>query len=244
LTPGPPICTKHTSDNLEQKGLEIMLTAVAYTRVSTAQQGKSGLGLEAQTAAIAAFAAQQGYELAASYNEVETGKGHDAIARRPKLAAALKHARKLKAPVIVAKLCRLSRSSHFITGLMVNRVKFIVAEIGADADPFMLQIYAAVAEKERAMISERTKAALKAAKARGTVLGVHGATLADANRAAAEAQAATLTPIIRELQAAGITTTRAIAAELNARKVPSARGGAWHPPSVARLLARLAAYEL
>jgi DNA invertase Pin-like site-specific DNA recombinase len=218
-----------------------MLTAVAYTRVSTAQQGKSGLGQEAQTAAIAAFAAQQGYQLAAHYDEVETGKGHDAIVRRPKLSAALKHARKLKAPVIVAKLCRLSRSSHFITGLMVNRVKFIVAEIGADADPFMLQIYAAVAEKERAMISERTKAALKAAKARGIKLGTHGRALAEDNRVAAEAHATALAATIREIQAIGMTTTRAIAAELNARKVPSARGGDWHAPSVARLLARLAA---
>jgi DNA invertase Pin-like site-specific DNA recombinase len=217
------------------------MQAVVYTRVSTAQQGKSGLGLEAQQAAVAAFAVQHGFELAASYDEVEPGKGHDAIARRPKLAAALKHAKRLKAPVIVAKLCRLSRDVAFISALMANRVRFIVAEIGPDVDPFMLHIYAAVAEKERAMISERTKAALQAAKARGKVLGGHGAKLAKANHDAADAHADTLAPTIRELQAAGITTTRAIAAELNARKVPSARGGDWHAPSIARLLARIAA---
>jgi len=105
----------------------------------------------------------------------------------------------------------------------------------------MLHIYAALAQKERALISARTKAALKAAKARGTVLGRNSAALAAVHRAEADAHALTLAPVVRELRAAGITSVRKIAAELNARKVPAANGGAWHATSVARLLARLAA---
>ena len=144
-----------------------MPSAVTYTSVSTIKQGQSGLGLDAQDAAIAAFCTQHGLDVAGRYCEVETGKGHDALDRRPQLAAALAHARKPKAPVVVAKLDRLGRDVHFIAGLMANRVPFIVTELGIDTDPFMLHIYAALAQKERALISARTKAALKAAKARG-----------------------------------------------------------------------------
>src|SRR3954467_14167799 len=131
------------------------IQAVAYVRVSTSQQGKSGLGIEAQRAAIARFCEAEGYEVEAEHVEVETGKGADALERRPQLAAALARARRLKGPIIVAKLDRLSRDVHFISGLMSQRVPFV----GADADPFMLHIYAAFAERERAIISARTKAA-------------------------------------------------------------------------------------
>ena len=110
-------------------------------------------------------------ELSAEYVEVETGKGADALDRRPRLAAALAAARKTRAPVVVAKLCRLSRDVAFISGLMAQRVPFIVAELGTDADPFMLHIYAALAEKERGMIAERTRAALAAKKPQGANLG-------------------------------------------------------------------------
>jgi len=106
----------------------------------------------------------------AEFVEVESGKGADALDRRPQLVAALAYARKVKAVVVVAKLCRLSRDVHFISGLMTQRVPFIVAELGADADPFMLHIYAALAEKERALIAERTRAALAQRKAQGVVL--------------------------------------------------------------------------
>ena len=126
-----------------------MRPIVSYIRVSTGKQGKSGLGIEAQREAIARFAAAEGLEVLAEFVEVETGKGTDALDRRPKLAEALAKARKAKAPVVVAKLCRLSRDVAFISGLMAQRVPFIVAELGADADPFMLHIYAALAEKER-----------------------------------------------------------------------------------------------
>jgi DNA invertase Pin-like site-specific DNA recombinase len=144
-----------------------MKPIVSYIRVSTGKQGKSGLGIEAQREAIARFAAAEGLEVLMEFVEVETGKGNDALNRRPKLAEALTKARKAKAPVAVAKLCRLSRDVAFISGLMAHKVPFIVAELGADCDPFMLHIYAALAEKERMMISQRTREALKAAKDRG-----------------------------------------------------------------------------
>jgi DNA invertase Pin-like site-specific DNA recombinase len=148
-----------------------MRTLVSYIRVSTAQQGKSGLGIEAQREALSRFAEAEGFEITAEFIEVETGKGADALGRRPQLAAALAKARSLRCSIAVAKLDRLSRDVHFISGLMAHRVPFVVAELGADADPFMLHLYAALAQKERALIAERTKAALAQKKAHGAVLG-------------------------------------------------------------------------
>ena len=145
--------------------------AIGYLRVSTEGQGRSGLGLEAQRTAIGDFAGREGFELIRCYTDLETGKGADALKKRPNLAAALKAARKARCPVIVAKLDRLSRDVHFISGLMAQRVEFIVAELGRQADPFILHLFAAFAEKERTIISERTKAGLAAAKRRGTKLG-------------------------------------------------------------------------
>jgi DNA invertase Pin-like site-specific DNA recombinase len=223
-----------------------MKNAVAYIRVSTAKQGKSGLGLEAQRAAITAFAEAHGYSIEAEFQEVETGKGSDALDRRPKLAAALAHARKLKGPVIVAKLDRLSREVAFIAGLMAQRVPFVVTELGPDADPFMLHVYAALAEKERAMIAARTKAALQAKKAAGVKLG-NRTNLGEAQRKGAaknaqgaDAFAANVVPVVRSIQAAGVASLRGIADALNARGVQTPRGGAWHARSVARLLDRAA----
>ena len=157
---------------------------IGYVRVSTAQQGRSGLGLDAQKEALERFAASEGYTLSRVFVEVETGKGSDALERRPQLAAALSEARRQRCSVAVAKLDRLSRDVHFISGLMTHRVPFVVAELGADVDPFILHLFAALAEKERAMISTRTKAALKAAKARGVKLG--GPKLAQARKVALE----------------------------------------------------------
>src|SRR3954447_7242566 len=145
--------------------------AVAYLRVSSEQQGRSGLGLDAQRQAVERFAAEHGFTFVETYEEVETGKGSDALDRRPQLAAALRKAKSEKCPVVVAKLDRLSRDVAFVSGLMVQRVPFIVAELGADADPFMLHLYAALAEKERRLISERTKAALASRKTNGAKLG-------------------------------------------------------------------------
>jgi DNA invertase Pin-like site-specific DNA recombinase len=220
-----------------------MTSAIAYYRVSTARQGKSGLGIEAQKAAVQRFAEAEGLSLIGEHTEVETGKGADALDRRPELASALVQARKAKCPVLVAKLDRLSRDVHFISGLMAHRVPFIVAELGADADPFMLHLYAALAEKERALISQRTKAALAAKKAQGVKLGnpraAEAAVLAHAaHRAAADQFAANVLPIVREIQASGLTTLREIAAALNARGIHTSRGGDWHSTTVRNLLLR------
>jgi DNA invertase Pin-like site-specific DNA recombinase len=144
--------------------------AVAYYRVSTKQQHRSGLGIEAQRAAVLRFVVAEEATIITEYVEAETGKGADALDRRPQLAAALAAARAAKCPVVVSKLDRLSRDVAFIAGLMAQRVPFVVAELGADADPFMLHIYAALAEKERRLISERTRSALTARKAMGTSL--------------------------------------------------------------------------
>jgi DNA invertase Pin-like site-specific DNA recombinase len=220
-----------------------MSRAVAYYRVSTAQQGKSELGIEAQKAAVQRFAEGEGIELIGEFVEIETGKGADALERRPELAAALAAARRAKCPVLVAKLDRLSRDVHFISGLMAHRVPFVVAELGADADPFMLHLYAALAEKERSLISARTKAALAAKKAQGVKLGNPRAaeTIGQAHaaaRAAADRFAENTLPIINQIMAAGAKTTREVADALNARGVRTARGGAWHSGTVSNLLRR------
>jgi DNA invertase Pin-like site-specific DNA recombinase len=212
---------------------------IAYHRVSTERQGKSGLGLEAQQAAVERFAAAEGLEIAETFVEVETGKGADAIEQRPQLGAALKAARRLKAPIVVAKLDRLSRDVHFISGLMTRKVPFIVAALGRGVDPFMLHIYAAIAEQERRAISERTRAALAAAKARGVQLGDKG--LGARNAAAAAARDAELRPILLELAGKPL---REIAAALTARGIEAPRGGAWDASTVMRMRKRLAAAEL
>ena len=213
-----------------------MKTAIAYTRVSTAQQGRSGLGLEAQQAALARFAEAEGYQLIETFQEVETGKGSDALDRRPQLSAALKAARQHKAPIVVAKLDRLSRDVHFISGLMMHRTPFIVAELGADCDPFMLHIYAALAEKERALISRRTKDALAARKAQGKPQGGLNAG-GIRNRDEAKERAEQLRPVFAEL--AG-KSARAIAAVLNERGIATPRaGGRWHAVTVQRVMSRL-----
>ena len=218
-------------------------SVIGYVRVSTATQGRSGLGVEAQQVALKRFAASEGFALSHVFVEVETGKGADALDRRPQLAAALSEARKQRCPVVVAKLDRLSRDVHFISGLMAHRVPFLVAELGPDVDPFILHLFAALAEKERSMIAARTKAALAAAKARGVMLG--GPKLAEARKAAsvalsalADRQAANALPVIREIQRAGTKSLRRIADALNARGITTPRGGKWHASSVRNALAR------
>jgi DNA invertase Pin-like site-specific DNA recombinase len=212
-------------------------TAIAYTRVSTASQGRSGLGLEAQQTALARFAEAEGFNLLETFSEVETGKGSDALDRRPQLAEALKLAKQHKAPIIVAKLDRLSRDVHFISGLMAHKTPFIVAELGADADPFMLHLYAALAEKERRLISQRTRDALAAKKAQGVKLGGLNAK-GIRNRDEAKARAEALRPLMSELSS---LSARAIAAELNARGVATPSGARWHTETVLRVQRRLGA---
>lgn len=216
---------------------------IGYVRVSTATQSRSGLGIEAQREALARFAEAEGYELLSVLVEVETGKGADALDRRPQLASALAQARRRHCPVAVAKLDRLSRDVHFISGLMAHRVPFLVVELGSDVDPFILHLFAALAEKERSMIASRTKAALGAAKARGVKLG--GPKLAEArelavasNKSMADHHAANVLPIIREVQRSGAQTLRSIAVALNARGISTARGGQWHAMTVRNVLER------
>lgn len=221
---------------------------VAYLRVSTGRQGKSGLGIEAQREAIARFALAEDMLVTEYIVEVDTGKGSDALERRPQLAAALAQAKKLKCAVVVAKLCRLSRDVAFISGLMAQRVPFIVAELGVDADPFMLHIYAAFAEKERAVISERTKAALAAKRARGEPLG-NRTNIAQAQarggaatKASADAFAANVRPVLMQVIGSYAMTSpptlKQLAATLNKRGVRTMRGGRWHDSTVRNLLAR------
>jgi DNA invertase Pin-like site-specific DNA recombinase len=221
-----------------------MQQAVAYYRVSTARQGRSGLGIEAQRDTVTRFALAEVIELTAEFVEIETGKGADALDRRPQLAAALAAGRSRKCPVIVAKLDRLSRDVAFISGLMAQRVPFVVAELGADADPFMLHLYAALAEKERRLISERTRAALQARKAQGAKLGNPrnvDAAAAIGRKAQVESAnqlAANIMPIIASLRESGVSDLRGLAHALNTRGVRTARGGRWHVSNVKNVIDR------
>jgi DNA invertase Pin-like site-specific DNA recombinase len=208
---------------------------IAYIRVSTDGQGKSGLGLEAQRDAIAKFAANESLEIAGEFIEVETGKGADALDKRPQLAAALRKAKQVGAHIAVSKLDRLSRNVEFIAGLMNKRVPFIVTQLGRNVDPFMLHIYAALAEKERALISERTKDALAKAKQRGVKLG--NPNVGKMVTEATAARDAILKPILQEMWEMPL---RDIAAELTARNIPTPRGGdVWSPMTVLRTMKRL-----
>ena len=226
-----------------------MAPLIGYYRVSTQKQGRSGLGLEAQRKAVAAFAKAEGFEIVAEFTEVETGKGADALDRRPQLKAALKAAKKAKCEVAVAKLDRLSRDVAFISGLMAQKVPFIVAELGRDADPFMLHLYAALAEKERRLISERTKAALAIRKASGAKLG-NPSNIREAGEIgraalieAADSYTQSMLPILRMLRSEGKITIGAITSSLNERKIPTQRGSRWHVSSVMNLLARAQTLE-
>ena len=221
-----------------------MESAIAYLRVSTQRQQRSGLGIEAQRAAVARFAEAEGLTIIGEYVEAETGKGADALDRRPQLAAALAAARAAKCSVVVSKLDRLSRDVAFVAGLMAQRVPFMVAELGRDADPFMLHLYAALAEKERRLISERTKAALAAKKASGVKLG-NPANIAAAGQAgrlsqtiAADEFVAGLLPLITSIRNTGANTIGAITRALNERGIRTARGATWHVSSVSNLLFR------
>ena len=165
--------------------------------------------------------------------EVESGRKN----ARPELAKALALCKKHRATLLIARLDRLARNVHFISGLMEAKVRFVACDM-PEATPFMLHIYAAVAQEEARAISARTKAALAAAKQRGVRLGVTGVERAKRFKAEAQARANELSPLVRDLKKQGLSL-RAIAAELTKRLVPAPRGGAWHPQLVARVLERL-----
>jgi DNA invertase Pin-like site-specific DNA recombinase len=216
-----------------------MKPAILYLRVSTSEQGKSGLGLAAQRQALDQFATAEGFTVEDVVTEVASGKL--GIDDRTGLRDALAKAKKLKCPVIVAKLDRLSRDVAFISGLMSRGVPFVVAELGVDTDPFILHLFAALSEKERKLIGSRTKDALAAKKAQGVVLGnrtnLHEAqTKGQATNAAKAATfVAKIVPEIKLLQAQG-KTLDAIATALTERGFKTANGGVWHKSTVSRLL--------
>jgi DNA invertase Pin-like site-specific DNA recombinase len=209
---------------------------IAYYRVSTDKQGKSGLGLDAQRKAVLDFLNGGSWELVQEFVEVESGKHSD----RQELTAALATCRKHKAKLVIAKLDRLSRNLAFVATLMESGVEFVAVD-NPHANKLTIHILAAVAQHEREMISERTKAALAAAKARGTVLG--NPNLADAAQRGREAGkanarrfAANVLPIIEEIERSGVASHNAIAAKLNERRVPTARGGKWTHVQVGAVL--------
>lgn len=210
---------------------------VAYYRVSTERQGASGLGLEAQKKAVLDYLNGGRWELIAEHTEVESGKRND----RPELRAALDRCKTEGATLVIAKLDRLARNVHFISGLIESAASFVCCDnphVRAD-DPqgrCMLHMLSAFAELERAQISSRTKAALDAARRRGVKLGTFGKELAKRNKGAAQENARNLAPIVAEIRAAGHTTIRAIAEQLNARGIASPRGARWHVPAVHRLI--------
>jgi DNA invertase Pin-like site-specific DNA recombinase len=207
---------------------------VAYCRVSTKVQGASGLGLAAQNDAIDQFCARENLTVAERFVEVETGKGADALERRPNLAAAIKAARKIdkRCPVIVSKLDRLSRDVAFISALMAQRVPFIVGALGRDVPPFMLHVYAAFAEQESCEISRRTKDGLaKSAKKLG---GLRPGTRDAMDEANARAEA--MRPVMAGL---ADLSANACAKALNRRGVPTPNGVEWSAVTVIRLRKRL-----
>jgi DNA invertase Pin-like site-specific DNA recombinase len=219
----------------------------AYYRVSTAKQGRSGLGLAAQRETVLGYVGGAD-NLTAEFTEVESGGKSD----RPQLAAALRHCRATGAVLVVAKLDRLARDVAFLSNLMNSGAEFVAVDF-PEANRLTLHIMAAVAEYERRITSERTRAALQAAKARGQRLGnPHGAealrradrgnsAAVQAVQAKAQERAVTLHDMVRDIQAVGVTSLAGIAAELTQRGARTARGGLWHASSVKRLLTRLAA---
>jgi len=217
---------------------------VSYLRVSTERQGASGLGLEAQRAAVSAHAAGRG-DLVAEFVEIESGTNN----ARPELQRALQEAKRQGAVLVIAKLDRLARNVAFIAKLLESGADIEAADLPG-ANKFLLHIMAAVAEQEASAISARTKAALQAAKARGVALGAANAVVRDALQAAqpraietrkakADAHAATVRPILEDYQRKGLSL-RAMAEELNRRGMPTARGGQWYAATIRNALQRAA----
>ncbi|MGF6641866.1 recombinase family protein [Paraburkholderia sp. MM6662-R1] len=215
---------------------------VSYLRVSTVRQGMSGLGFDAQREAVMHFLNGGQGELVGEFVETETGKGRDALDRRPQLRAALDMCKKHGATLIIAKLDRLARNVHFISGLMETGCDFVAADM-PQASKVMLQMHAVMAEWERDQISRCTKDALRAAKARGVKLGVAGpANLKpniEARQQAADAFAAKLSATLNGFRSAGMSQ-RQMVDELNALGVKTTRGGQWSQAQLQRVLARVA----
>lgn len=218
------------------------MKAISYRRVSTREQGSSGLGLESQKFDIDGFCKTNDIEIIANYQEVASAKGN--YANRTILMQALAHCKKERCPLIVSKLDRLSRDVESIASLMNSKVEFIVVQLGLDADNFQLHLFASLAQKERDWISQRTKAALKAKKERNEPLG-NLASLPKAQEngvktiiANADAFATKLSHLVLNYRSQGLSFAK-IAQHLNLIGVATPRGGDWHAQSVKNLLARL-----
>lgn len=214
---------------------------ISYIRVSTQKQGQSGLGLEAQQAAVANYLNGGQWELIAEYVEIETGKGANALDKRPKLKAALAQCKKVGATLIIAKLDRLARNVHFVSGLLETGVDFVAADM-PQANKVMIQMHAVMSEWERDQISARTKAALAAAKVRGAKLGAAGAANLKRNieerQAAADEFAGHLSGVIEGFKLRGLSQ-RKMVEELNRLGVKTPRGGDWSLIQLQRVLKRM-----
>ena len=211
---------------------------IAYYRVSTQKQSASGLGIEAQRAAVNAYLAGREHQLIAEYTETESGRHAD----RPKLADALAEAKRRRATLVIARLDRLARSVVFVASLMESGVAFVACDM-VDASPLFLHIMAAVAEAEAKAISERTKAALAAARARGVKLG--GPNLPEAQRLARESivrhadqRATDVLPIVKQMVERGENSSHRIAAELQRLGIKTARNRNWHASTILKMLKR------
>lgn len=214
---------------------------IAYFRVSTQKQGQSGLGLEAQEQAVSKHLKDGDLKLAGAFTEIETGKGANALEKRPELRKALEACRKHSATLIIAKIDRLARNVHFVSGLLETGVEFIAADM-PHANKVMIQMHAVMSEWERDQISARTKSALKAAKARGVVLGIAGAKNLARNveerKEASFAFSKKLAGIINGFRASNLTQ-REMVNELNQLGIRTAKGGQWSLVQLQRVLAKL-----
>jgi DNA invertase Pin-like site-specific DNA recombinase len=224
--------------------MPLLQRAISYLRVSTSRQGASGLGLGAQRRAVHDYLSRDGWQLVAEVIEIESGSRSN----RPKLTAALQLCRVHNATLIIAKLDRLSRNAAFLLGLQQGGVKFLAADM-PQANEMVVGIMAVVAQAERSMISERTKAALAIAKKRGQKLGnpknLRNQELGrlrgrEARSQSANRRAADLSPMIQELVEAGANSYAQIALELNRAGIPAARGGDWSATQVGRVLIKMA----
>lgn len=218
---------------------------VSYIRVSTARQGASGLGLDAQQEAVTRFLNGGSWELVAEFKEIETGKGSDALVKRPQLRAALDACRKQGATLVIAKLDRLARNVHFVSGLMESKVKFVACDM-PDANELTIHMMAAFAEHEAKRISQRTKEALAVAKTRGVKLGKAGAANLRPNVEQRQAAAGAFAEKLRPFFAGMVTeklSQRGMVARLNSYCIPTSTGevGKWRLSQIQRILARLVA---
>jgi len=233
---------RYRNENGERKH---MTTAkfISYVRVSTDKQGRSGLGLEAQRQAVNDFIASRSGRLIGEFVEVESGKRDD----RPKLKDALHRAKVTGATLVIAKLDRLSRNLRFIADLQEGGVRFVCADM-PDANELTIHLFAAIAQHERKIISERTRNAMRVAKAKGRVFGNPNGARAlrglgnkaavAAIKANADEHARDILPVVEDIQAGGVTTLKGIAEELNARGIMTARDGRWYAATVRNLLSR------